>query len=266
MRRLLFILGLSSVLASISVAQDLIDLPVLESVPKIEGAFADGDAYAQAFSNLTAAEKQGYSDLIISASNKFREKRIFAALEELYKADEILEHGPHALNLYGACYVEFRDFEKAEKYFGTVYYMEPNSVTILFNLAEISFVSGDWEECIKRIDLLLLHYKEQTSAPMLVLVQFKKMLALLKLGRIDEARAIQKSQPEDADNPFYYYAKAAFAFFEERDEDAVRAINAGRSIYGRGESPMNAVWEDTMIEFGYVQSFFGGIGEPDAAE
>lgn len=237
-----------------SMAQNVIDLPKLKDIPTLELTYESAEAYEIAFSNLSLEDKKAYQDHLFKASEHFGKKRVFEALEKLFAAEDILPSGPHAMNLFGACYVEFRDFEKAEKHFGTVYEMTPASQAVIFNLAEIAFVTKRWQTSLDRFDHLLLQF-EGEHTQLTDLIDFKRMICLLKLGQKEEALKIKNSRPEDGDSPFYYYAEAVVQFEEGNDVEGTTNLINGRKVYGGGENPMNANWEDTMVEMGYIESF-----------
>jgi len=239
---------------SLGLSQDLVDLLPLKNIPSFKVIYESSEAFEIEFSNLSRENKEKYNSLLFEASNLTLKKRIFAALEKLSEAETILPQGPYAGNLFGACYIEFRDFKKAEKYFGTVYQLAPNNISVNFNLAEMSYVSKDWENTLIRFNRIIELLKEQPG-PLLHISRFKKVAALLKLNRIDEAKKIQALYTENDDNPFYYYAKALFLYHADDHAEAAKAVKAGRKIYNIGDPPMNAVWEDSLIELGYLGSF-----------
>ena len=69
------------------------------------------------YENLTREDRENYAELISEASRLFNQKRIFESLNALGEAEAIFDEFPTALNLEGACYVEFRDFGKAREKF-----------------------------------------------------------------------------------------------------------------------------------------------------
>ena len=189
------------------------------------------------------------------SSTLFNQKRIFEALNAAYDAEAIFDKNPAALNLKGACCVEFRAFDQARALFKQALTLSPGSTSVLFNLAEMDFVTRQWQDCHDGMSELipLLNPKD---LGMRRLVEFKLMLAMIKLGKLTEARELANKYDFLDDTPFFYYAQAAIAYNENDTTAAERWLGSVRRIFRRPETL--APWQDTLIEFGYIKSFYGG--------
>lgn len=231
--------------------------------------------WQMAFENLGATLRTEYNKHIYEASRLFNQKRIIESLNEVAEAEKIFDQGPAALNLLGACHVEFRSFRKARIAFEKALALQkqylkdlegvPNDVrlrrmrpvvNILFNIAEMDFVTGQWQDCHDRIEKMLPKI-EPKNVSMIRLIEFKYMLCKLKIDREDEARKLAEKYDYLDDNPFYYYANSALAYFDKKEADAERWRASARRIFRTAS--ILAPWEDTMIEYGYVKSFYGGV-------
>ncbi|NNC88764.1 MAG: hypothetical protein HKN82_09940 [Akkermansiaceae bacterium] len=234
------------------------------------------------FENLSLEARRDYGSILGDAARLFGQKRIFEALNRIADADEIFPDNPVALNLKGACYVEFRDFEKAREVFSLAFdkqkvvlsdienlpdekrYARMASVAdILFNIAEMDFVTNNWQRAHDQFADLLKNInpaKEQ----MIRLIELKLLIAKIKLGRMEEARTLAAKYDYLDDSPFYYYAKAALAYHEGDVETAERARATARRVFQK--PGMLAAWEDTMIEADYLKSFYGGDLAVDPTE
>jgi tetratricopeptide (TPR) repeat protein len=227
-----------------------------------------------AFKNLDEDRQNQYGKHIIEATRLFNQKRIIEALNEVAAAEKIFDQGPSALNLRGACYVEFRDFARARAIFEQAFELQKAHmedlegvigesrkirmrpvVNILFNIAEMDFVMGNWQECHDRI-LQILPVMDTQAVAMSRLIEFKLLLCKLKIDQVEEARKLAEKYDYLDDNPFYYYANAAIAYYDKDTEAAEGWRNSARRVFQRAD--ILAPWEDTMIEFGYVKSFYGG--------
>ena len=98
--------------------------------------------WQMSFENLSPEDRKRYGELLMRASTLFNQKRIFEALNAAYDAQAVFDENPAALNLLGACYVEFRDFAKARELFNEALGLSPANTSVLFNLAEMDFVTG----------------------------------------------------------------------------------------------------------------------------
>ena len=155
----------------------------------------------------------------------------------------------------GACYVEIRSFDKATVAFNKALQLSPDNPSINFNIAEVSFVTKKWQESHDLFTKILLDLPKDNLG-LCRLVEFKILLCKKKLGLKDEAVALAKKYGMDDDSPFYYFANAAIAY---DDKDLVKAeewLAMASRIYRNPEAL--SPWQDTLVEFGYIKSFYGG--------
>ncbi len=93
------------------------------------------------------------------------------------------------------------------------------------------------------------------------LVEFKILLCKKKLGKKEEVTILAEKYDFLDDSPFYYYAKAALAYDAK---DLVKAEEwlamAGRIFQ---DPNVLAPWQDTLIEYGYIKSFYGSDESPE---
>lgn len=222
------------------------------------------NAIMRAFGNLPEEKRNLYQEHRAKAEQYFRQKRTFECLDEIHKGLEIFEEDPALWNLKGSCHVEFRSFEKAKEAFRRSLALEEQNTGVLFNLAEMDFVTKNWKGASAKFSSLTAKLEKQVEGdlegPILDLHRlalFKKMLSELKLGNLEEAQAIAEKNSEDWDDtPFTYYAKAAMAFHEGDEETANGWVMSAVRVFGGMEGVAN--WQDTLIEIGYIKSFYGG--------
>jgi tetratricopeptide (TPR) repeat protein len=210
---------------------------------------------AREFTNLPEETRTKFTKHLIEASKYFQQKRIFETLDETAKAAKIFGDSPALLNLQGACYVEFRDFEKARACFAKANQLQPGVGSVLFNIAEVEFCAQQWQVAHDRFTELLPKIPEKDLA-MRRLVEFKILLCKIKLGGLDEARKLAGKYDFLDDSPYHYYANAVIEF---QQNNLVKA-EEWLAIAGRIFRDPNILspWQDTLIEFGYIKSFYGG--------
>lgn len=214
------------------------------------------------FTNLPKEKRREFSTKLLKAQNLFNQKRVFDALEKIDELDKIFPDHPATLNLRGACYVEIRAFEKANKVFEKVIKLSPDNDRVAFNLAEVDFVTKKWSSAHDRFTKLIPRLPE-SQKPMIRLCEFKLLLCKLKLGKEDEAVALMNKYDMWDDSPFYYYSRAAIDYHDGRKLEAEKQLRAARFVWQN--NAVLAPWQDTLIEFGYIRSFYGGDIE-DAVE
>lgn len=231
------------------------------------------------YEEVDPAQKKAYRKHMAEATRLFNQKRIIESLNEIGEARRIFPDDPNALNLIGACHVEFRSFAKARSAFESAlekqgdYLKDLEGVqgdarkrrmrpvlNILFNLAEMDFVTREWKSCEEKIESLLPNMDPE-NVTLIRLIEFKYLLCKVKLGQLEEARLLAKKYDYLDDYPYYYYANAAIAYHDKKPEEAERWRGSARRVFRRTSTL--APWEDTMIEIGFVKSFYGGVANSD---
>jgi tetratricopeptide (TPR) repeat protein len=206
------------------------------------------------FLNMPEERRREFINHVAEASRLFQQKRIFETLEELEKADKIFDKSPEVFNLRGSCYVEMRAFDKALAAFYAAAELSPGTASIEFNIGEVYFVTREWQKSHDRFQKVLANTPPENIA-LGRLVEFKILLCKKKLGQRDEAVALAEKYDYLDDSPYYYYAQAALAY---DDGDLVKAeewlARAGRIFQ---DPNILAPWQDTLVEFGYIKSFYG---------
>lgn len=217
-------------------------------------------AWQKEFSNLPEESRRAFAGHLAKSRELFGQKRVFECIEELEEARAIFPDSPDLENLMGACQIEFRSFERAMRHFKRADELQPNTPSIKFNIAEVYFVSKQWEKAEAAFSELVEQSKttDADSRNLMLerLVEFKLMLTKIKLGKMEEAENMATLYDHLDDSPYVYYAEAALAYENDDEISAEAAMaRAGRIFQNPAQiSP----WQDTMMEFGYMKSFFGG--------
>lgn len=212
------------------------------------------------FTNLPEQQRRNFFKHLKEAERLFNQKRIFECMSEVRESSKIFNKSSEVFNLLGSCYVEFRDFDKARELFSKASQISPNQATILFNIGEMEFVTHNWKSCLEKMNQTIKLLPKQDVITRR-LVEFKIMLCHIALGDQEEANKMaERYDPIEDDSPYYYYAQASLCY---RDKEIVKAeewYQIANRVYQN--SGMLSAWQDTLIEFGYIASFYGG--NPDA--
>ncbi|BCU78936.1 tetratricopeptide repeat protein [Luteolibacter sp. LG18] len=212
----------------------------------------------QAFLNLPEEKRREYAKHIQEAYRVFGEKRVFECLDELSKARVIFKDDPDALNLWGSCQVEFRAFDKAMAAFDEADKLSPDNPNIRFNVGEVYFVTKKWKECAETFDKLLKQVAEKNlklDLSLTRLIEFKVLLCKIKLGKKEEAEVLAEKYDFLDDSPYYYFAHAAIAYEKKDELKAEEWLGMASRVF---QTPgALAPWQDTMVEYGYIKSFYG---------
>ncbi len=233
-------------------------LPVQAQQPAPAAPAKEKRPYEIAFSNLPEAKRSEYTSKLMEARRLFNEKRIFEAIDKANEGAKIFSDDPELLNLIGACQVEFRNFDKAMAAFKKADAQVPDNPQIYFNIAELNFVTKNWEEAeanLTKVMKLAPANADKSSFQINRLTEFKLLLAKLKLNKRAEASSMAAKYDYLDDSPYHYYAQAALLFDEGKDVEAEGELARANRIFA--DPGMLSPWQDTMIEFGYVKGFFG---------
>ncbi len=241
--------------------------PEATSLPATKEPTAEYKKVITAFSNLPEETRLSFLKQLNEAGVLLQNKRIFEALEVTRQLNDIFPDDPQVINLRGACYVELRDFPKAMAEFARSKAITGPSFIVMFNMGEVAFVSGDWAKSLKLFTEAFKLTSEK-ALQMKRLIEFKIQLSHIGLSKdnfLDEAD--RKMHAETAkkltalydytdDSPYYYYANSALAYSLDDKDNGLKFLNKGRRVYS-GSPQAIAFWEDTMIEFGYIKSYYG---------
>jgi tetratricopeptide (TPR) repeat protein len=215
----------------------------------------------QAFLNLPEEQRKEFIKHLGDAGRLFNEKRIFETLEVLDKATKIFNDSPEIDNLRGSCYVEMRSFDKALAAFDKARTYSKENPSIDFNIAEVYFVTKEWKKAADLFEKIMKSIPPENIA-LARLMEFKGLLCKKKLGLDAEVKALSEKYDYLDDSPYYYYVNAALAY--EKNDLVVAEewlAKAGRIF---PDPAVISPWQDTMVEYGYIKSFYGDEGSEGA--
>lgn len=206
---------------------------------------------------LSKDEVMAYTGAFRKANNLFQQKRIFESLEALEEVDAIYSKNPASLTLRGACYVEFRAFDKARMVFAKALKFSPGNFNVRFNVGEIEFVTKNYVKCLEILEPLVAEsIKTKATETMEPLIKFKIALCKIKTGDLSGAEAIVAKTDFLDDSPLFYFGKAALDYDKKNNVGAETWLSRAALIFK--DAGALAPWQDTLIEFGYIKSFYGG--------
>lgn len=213
------------------------------------------------FLNLPADDRKKFIEHFGEASRFFQQKRVFECLDALHEAEKVFSDSAELLNLRGSCYVEMRAFDKALSAFEKALEYNPKNTSVKFNIAEVLFVTKQWQASHDLFEQILGEVPD-TNISLTRLVEFKILLCKKKLDRNEEALILAEKYDYLDDSPYYYYAKAAISYDEGDLLEAEQWLARANRIF---QNPaIIAPWQDTLVEFGYIKSFYGEEDAPEA--
>ena len=213
----------------------------------------------QEFLNLPEEKRTEFAKNFGEASRLFQQKRVFESLDAIEKAEKIFANSAELLNLRGSCYVEMRSFNKASAAFEQAAKIAPKNSSIRFNIAEVLFVTKQWKKAHDILQSVLKEIPESNMA-LARLVEFKIMLCKKRLGQNEEFVIMAGKYDYQDDSPYYYYSQAALDYEDKKTIQAEEWIARANRIFR--DPNIIAPWQDTLVEYGYVESFYGDDAAP----
>jgi hypothetical protein len=137
--------------------------------------------------------------------------------------------------------------------------INPGNFNVRFNVAEIEFVTKNYAKALGILEPLLLEAKKnKATESMTPLIKFKMALCKIKTGDLAGAEAIVAETDFLDDSPLFYFGKAALAYEKDDGVGAEKWLARAARIFRSSNGGLLAPWQDTLIEFGYIKSFYGG--------
>jgi len=285
----------SSVLCQAQADDKNNDKAVKPAAVELNVAQKKAKALNEKFGNLPKEDRIKYLQLRAKAHQLFSKKRTFEALIVIYDMRMIFKDDPAVLNLLGAISVEFRDFKYARSVFREAIELSGEDPKLLFNMAELAFCDNDWKTCLKEMDYIIKKLGDTekkakeaaiaaglepskgtyTDSDFVRIMIFKQMLCHLALaqdkGQPDAERVAHEEQAIEiagrfdymVDSPYHYYAQAALAYHRDEKTDAAIWIMSGKKVFSNNQAATTS-WDDTLVEFGYIESHYGRHFKEDA--
>lgn len=210
-------------------------------------------AWVIQFNKLPEETRKSYISQFKKAEQFFANKRIIECLFALEGLDKLYAGNPGLYNLRGACYIEIRNVAKALENFQQALSLDPDNLTIPFNLAEAHYVNHDYATALKAFTDLLPQFKNNPG--ILPLVQFKRYICALKLGNTQLAKELESLHGPMDDTPYYYCTKAVSKFLNGQKDQAQEELLSAIRIY-QGTNALQS-FTDAMTEAGILPSPYG---------
>mgnify|MGYP001542507043 FL=1 len=218
-------------------------------------ATAPTPAWVQKFNTLPEETRKQYIGKFQEAERFFAQKRTLESLFSLLELEKIFDGNPGLYNLRGACYIEIRNIEKALENFEKALKLDPENLTVQFNLAEALYVSHDYAKALKAFTELLPHFKDTDKNGIIPLLQFKRYICARKLDNQPLAKELEGLYGPMDDTPYYYCIQAVMKYLGGDQNAAQEQVLSAFRIY-QGTSALQA-FTDAMTEAGILPSPYG---------
>jgi tetratricopeptide (TPR) repeat protein len=121
-------------------------------------------------------------------------------------------------------------------------------------VGEVLFVTKQWQQAHDVFQEVLREIPINNIA-LSRLVEFKLLLCKVKLGQENEVIILAEKYDYQDDSPYHYYAQAALAYEKNELLQAEEWLGRANRIFQ--DPNIIAPWQDTLVEFGYIKSFYG---------
>jgi tetratricopeptide (TPR) repeat protein len=158
---------------------------------------------------VSPADKK-LGELLMDVRKLTSQNQLQQALERLVEAEAIKPDSPVVFNARGSVYTSMKDYAKAREAFEKAEALNPTGFEPRFNLTELDYVQGHYEQAAESFTKLLdIH----ATLPVAVrsLVQFKILVCKMKVGKLTEAEELLKTYAFKDESPASYFSKASIA-------------------------------------------------------
>jgi tetratricopeptide (TPR) repeat protein len=199
---------------------------------------------------LSPEDQEKLRILLTEASAFVQGIRVQEALERIFEAQQMAPEYAVVYNLEGAAWTKAKEFDKAKVAFKKCLSLDPESLEARFNLAELEFVSKNYEQALLAFDTLIAD-EPRFPARTRNLILYKIFLCNLMLDNTEKVNEMLAAFNYMSDTPEYYYANAAIAFHADDKDEARSWLRSAARIYSR---MMQELFVDSLVELKWIET------------
>jgi tetratricopeptide (TPR) repeat protein len=228
---------------------------IIVAVVAVAAPFSLHAAQESGISQAAMDAGDAYLRALQAASAAYVQRDFATALDKLDVADQIHPDIPDTWNMRGAIYAEQHAFEKAGDAFDKAAQLNPGDFWPPYNLAELLLMQKKYGPAADAFEKLEIYGGHQE------LVQFKIVFANLLQGKPDAAKPVLDAMKFPSDTPAYYYAQAAWSYYNKDQKSVSYWSNEGLKIFGLG--PCLSFY-DSLAQVGWLpmRNRDGSVPEP----
>lgn len=198
------------------------------------GASDEGESIApwvRELSNLPSEQREAYTQAFQAAKMCFSQGRLAECESHLNTCEFYTRLNPNVWNLRASVLISQQRFAEAETILQEVRRIKPSDPVARLSLSLLYLGAHDYEKCLQETDQLIEDIQYKNMGHLVHSLMFRKLLCLIMLERMDEARAlVAECSPMD-DSPLYYYSQGVFSLHRGDRKSALRDFNAADYIY-----------------------------------
>ncbi len=190
---------------------------------------------------LCADEVQdGVREQVEAIIEDFNQKNYDSAIARIEAMKPEGADAAFLLNLKGAAFTKKKDYAEAEKAFNQAIALSPGLFAAHFNLGEIQFLQGHYDQALKKFQAML------DADPRNELLQFKVFLSQLNLGDESAAKRTLSRIKYPGETPAWYYAQAAWEHSKGNKAKVSDYLAAARYLF-QGKTEL---FDETLADLG----------------
>ncbi len=236
MKKIALFLAVTAV--SLSWGADLPTADVFDDEPKKPSVKTDTEDedyipdWVSELSNLSPEDRQRYVNHFSAAKWAYSKGSFDMCERCLDICESIYDKNPNVWNLRASALLSQQCFEAAEVWLKKVRAVYPDDAVSNLNYSLYYLGTAQFEQCLDEVNILLdeIEYKQEMEALSHALI-FRKLLCLVMLNRVDEARELVKDVSALTFTPLYYYSQTVFALIEQDNAKAIQEMKAADKIY-----------------------------------
>lgn len=201
-----------------------------QAQPGISGPDVVSD-WVKELSNMPKESRSAYAEAFKQAKSCYAQGRLVECETHLNTCELYTRSNPNVWNLRASVLISQQRYTEAEPLLLEVRRFNPQDSVCRLSFSLLYLGSGRYEQSIEETDQLIDDIKYKDMMQLTHSLMFRKLLSLVMLGRMDDARAVVAEISPIDDSPLYYYSQGVFALVEGNRRQAMREFNTADAIY-----------------------------------
>lgn len=187
--------------------------------------------WVKELSNLSPENRKIYAEAFRMAKTCYAQGRMVECESHLNTCELYNRSNPNVWNLRASALIAQKQFEQAEPLLVSVRRLNPQDSVARLSLSLLYLGTQRYEKCLDETELLIDDIMYKDMMQLTHSLMFRKVVCLVMLGRVDEARDVVADISAIDDSPLYYYSQAVFALIEGNRKQAMSDMNVADNIY-----------------------------------
>lgn len=192
----------------------------------------DAPHWVQDLAELSDTQQHIYTNKFAAAKRSYSSGSHELCLQFLKECEDIYAKNPNVWNLRASVYIAQKKFDDALPWLEKVRDVAPDDLVANLNFSLLHLGAGRYEAAIEEVDVLIDELKYKSGMDDLVhSLRFRKFICLLKLGKVEEAKAVVADVNAMTFTPLYYYSLAMLNYVAGDKKAAAKDMAAADRIY-----------------------------------